>query len=73
MAETPTASCRDTPRPRAEGTEVWRWFRRHRLRNALSRWYLGRSVEPPATAWQKRRVEFVRAPPGEVPEGAEGS
>jgi ubiquinol-cytochrome c reductase cytochrome b subunit len=62
---------RDTPRPRAEGTEVWRWFHRHRLRNALSRWYFARSVEMPATAWEKRRVEFVRAAPGEVPEEAE--
>jgi ubiquinol-cytochrome c reductase cytochrome b subunit len=64
---------RDTPRPRAEGTEAWRWFHRHRLRNALSRWYFGKSVEMPATAWEKRRVEFVRAAPGEVPEGAEKS
>ncbi|MEV6115363.1 cytochrome b N-terminal domain-containing protein [Streptomyces sp. NPDC052109] len=64
---------RDTPRPRGEGTQVWRWFHRHRLRNALSRWYFGRSVEMPATAWQKRRVEFVRAAPGEVPEGGEES
>ncbi|MFG2352162.1 hypothetical protein [Streptomyces sp. NPDC048521] len=64
---------RDTPRPRAEGTEAWRWFHRHRLRNALSRWYVGKSVEMPATAWQKRRVEFVRAAPGEVPGGGEKS
>ncbi|MFG3203537.1 cytochrome bc complex cytochrome b subunit [Streptomyces sp. NPDC048192] len=64
---------RDTPRPRAEGTEAWRWFHRHRLRNALSRWYFGKSVEMPATAWEKRRVEFVRAAPGEVPEGGEES
>ncbi|MEU9441663.1 cytochrome b N-terminal domain-containing protein [Streptomyces sp. NPDC048304] len=64
---------RDTPRPRAEGTEAWRWFHRHRLRNALSRWYFGKSVEMPATAWEKRRVEFVRAAPGEVPEGAQES
>ncbi|MEU0007297.1 cytochrome b N-terminal domain-containing protein [Streptomyces sp. NPDC006314] len=63
---------RDTPRPRAEGTEAWRWFHRHRLRNALSRWYFGRSVQMPATAWEKRRVEFVRAAPGEVP-GETGS
>ncbi|MFF5547536.1 cytochrome bc1 complex cytochrome b subunit [Streptomyces olivaceoviridis] len=58
---------RDTPRPRAEGTEAWRWFHRHRLRNALSRWYFAKSVEMPATAWEKRRVEVVRAAPGEVP------
>ncbi|MEV5386338.1 ubiquinol-cytochrome c reductase cytochrome b subunit [Streptomyces sp. NPDC052721] len=57
---------RDTPRPRAEGTEAWRWFHRHRLRNALSRWYFAKSVEMPATAWEKRRVEVVRAAPGEV-------
>ncbi|MFI9250901.1 cytochrome bc complex cytochrome b subunit [Streptomyces sp. NPDC053069] len=63
---------RDTPRPRAEGTEAWRWFRKHRLRNALSRWYFAKSVEMPATAWQKHRVEVVRAAPGEVPgEGEE--
>jgi ubiquinol-cytochrome c reductase cytochrome b subunit len=61
---------RDTPRQRAEGTEAWRWFHRHRLRNALSRWYFGKSVEMPATAWQRRRVAFVRAAPGEVSEGA---
>ncbi|MET8803977.1 hypothetical protein [Streptomyces sp. NPDC004546] len=64
---------RDTPRPRAEGTEAWRWFHRHRLRNALSRWYFGKSVEMPATAWQRRRVAFMRAAPGEVSEGAEKS
>ncbi|WP_443065631.1 cytochrome bc1 complex cytochrome b subunit [Streptomyces sp. NBC_00557] len=64
---------RATPRPRAEGTEAWRWFHRHRLRNALSRWYFGKSVEMPATAWEKRRVEFVRAAPGEVPEGGDES
>ncbi|MFF8908556.1 hypothetical protein [Streptomyces olivaceoviridis] len=57
---------RDTPRPRAEGTEAWRWFHRHRLRNALSRWYFAKSVEMPATAWQRRRVEVVRAAPGEA-------
>ncbi|MGM9463516.1 cytochrome bc1 complex cytochrome b subunit [Streptomyces murinus] len=59
---------REVPRPRAEGTEVWRWFHRHRLRNALSRWYFGRSVEMPATPWERRRVAAVRAAPGEVPE-----
>ncbi|MGW2775159.1 hypothetical protein ACWC4C_21975 [Streptomyces olivaceoviridis] len=58
---------RDTPGPRAEGTEAWRWFHRHRLRNALSRWYFAKSAEMPATAWEKRRVEVVRAAPGEVP------
>ncbi|MEW2288672.1 ubiquinol-cytochrome c reductase cytochrome b subunit [Streptomyces sp. NPDC047841] len=57
---------RDTPRPRAEGTEAWRWFHRHRLRNALSRWYFAKSVEMPATAWERRRVEVVRAAPGEA-------
>ncbi|GGS76619.1 hypothetical protein [Streptomyces cinerochromogenes] len=62
---------RDTSRPRAEGTEAWRWFHRHRLRNALSRWYFARSVEMPATAWERRRIEGVRAAPGEVP-GREG-
>ncbi|MFH7334359.1 cytochrome bc complex cytochrome b subunit [Streptomyces sp. KHY 26] len=58
---------REVPRPRAEGTEVWRWFRRHRLRNALSRWYFARSVEMPATPWQRHRVAAVRAAPDEVP------
>ncbi|CAM5682198.1 cytochrome b [Streptomyces canarius] len=38
---------RNTPRPRAEGTEAWRWFHRHRLRNALSRWYFAKGVEMP--------------------------
>ncbi|WP_234317237.1 cytochrome b [Streptomyces sp. NRRL WC-3744] len=61
---------RDTPRPRAEGTEAWRWFHRHRLRNALSRWYFARSVEMPATGWQRRRVDHVRAAPGETSEEA---
>ncbi|MEU2223465.1 ubiquinol-cytochrome c reductase cytochrome b subunit [Streptomyces sp. NPDC018347] len=64
---------RDTPRPRTEGAEAWRWFRRHRLRNALSRWYLGGRVEMPATDREKRRVEAVRAAPGEVPEGTDES
>lgn len=59
---------REVPGPRAEGTEVWRWFRRHRLRNALSRWYFARSVEMPATPWQRHRVAAVRAAPDEVPE-----
>ncbi|MFF4715372.1 hypothetical protein ACFY2V_28870 [Streptomyces eurythermus] len=58
---------RDTPRPRTAGAEAWRWLRRHRLRNALSRWYFGRSVELPATAGQRRRA-YVRAAPGESPE-----
>ncbi|MFE0388810.1 hypothetical protein ACFW1F_32750 [Streptomyces bungoensis] len=62
---------RDTPRPRAHGTEAWRWFRKHRLRNALSRWYFRKSVELPVGAWERRRVEFVRAGPGEVPGEAE--
>ncbi|MGW3360364.1 cytochrome b [Streptomyces bungoensis] len=62
---------RDTPRPRAHGTEAWRWFHRHRLRNALSRWYFGKSVKVPVGAWERRRVEFVRAGPGEVPGEAE--
>lgn len=64
---------RDTPRPRAEGTDARRWFHRHRLRDALSRWYFGKSVQMPATAWQRRRVAFVRAAPGEVSEGVEKS
>ncbi|WP_237305067.1 cytochrome b [Streptomyces qaidamensis] len=62
---------RAEPRPRAHGTEVWRWFRKHRLRNALSRWYFGERVEMPATSWQRRRVEAVRAGPGEADETGE--
>ena len=60
---------RDEPRPRAHGTEVWRWFRRHRVRNALSRWYLGKRVELPLTAEQRRSVEVVRAAPGAEEDG----
>lgn len=59
---------RDTPRPRTGGSEAWRWLRRHRLRNALSRWYFGRRVELPATAGQRRQVAYARAAPGEGPE-----
>ncbi|GEC05347.1 menaquinol-cytochrome c reductase cytochrome b subunit [Streptomyces spinoverrucosus] len=59
---------RDEPRPRAHGTEVWRWFRKHRIRNALSRWYFGKRVELPATDWQRQRVELVRAAPGAAEE-----
>ncbi|MFJ7149129.1 cytochrome bc complex cytochrome b subunit [Streptomyces sp. NPDC100445] len=55
---------RDVPRPRAHGTEVWRWFHRHRIRNALSRWYFGKRVELPAGEAQRHRVEVVRAAPG---------
>lgn len=57
---------RDTPRPRAEGTETWRRSNRHRLRGALSRWCVGRSAEMPATGRQRRRVAHVRAAPGEA-------
>ncbi|MFG2681147.1 cytochrome bc complex cytochrome b subunit [Streptomyces sp. NPDC048392] len=56
---------RDEPRPRGHGTEAWRWFRKHRIRNALSRWYFGKRVELPVTEWQHRRIEAVRAAPGE--------
>ena len=48
------------PHPRARhaaaacgGTEARRWFHRHRLHNALSRWYFGKSGEIAATAWQR--------------------
>jgi ubiquinol-cytochrome c reductase cytochrome b subunit len=57
---------RDEPRPRAHGTEVWRWFRRHRVRNALSRWYFGERVELPTTEWQRQRIRVARAGPGEA-------
>ncbi|MEU9791321.1 ubiquinol-cytochrome c reductase cytochrome b subunit [Streptomyces sparsogenes] len=59
---------REEPRPRAHGTEVWRWFRKHRVRNALSRWYYGKRVALPATDWQRARVEAVRAAPSEAEE-----
>ncbi|WP_268221808.1 cytochrome bc1 complex cytochrome b subunit [Streptomyces sp. EMB24] len=59
---------RDEPRPRAQGTEAWRWFRRHRVRNALSRWYFGERVGLPVTARQQRQIEVVRAAPGEARE-----
>ncbi|MGV9255387.1 cytochrome bc1 complex cytochrome b subunit [Streptomyces sp. NPDC003697] len=55
---------RDEPRPRVDGTEARRWFRTHRLRNALSRWYYGRRVELPVTEGQRRRIQAVRAAPG---------
>ena len=54
------------PKPRAHGTEAWRWFHKHRIRNALSRWYFGKRVELPATDALRSRVEFLRAGPGEV-------
>jgi ubiquinol-cytochrome c reductase cytochrome b subunit len=62
---------RDEPRPRAHGTEVWRWFRRHRIRNALSRWFFGERVELPATEWQRQRIEIARAGPKEAEESSE--
>ncbi|MFD7994965.1 cytochrome bc complex cytochrome b subunit [Streptomyces mexicanus] len=62
---------RDEPRPRAHGTEVWRWLRRHRVRNALSRWYFGARVELPVTEWQRRRIEIARAAPGQAEDGGE--
>jgi ubiquinol-cytochrome c reductase cytochrome b subunit len=63
---------RDEPRPRAHGTEVWRWFRRHRIRNALSRWFFGKRVELPTTEWQRQRIEIARAGPKEAEESGEG-
>ncbi|MFF7790197.1 cytochrome b N-terminal domain-containing protein [Streptomyces sp. NPDC007991] len=71
-AETYRILVRDEPRPRAHGTEAWRWFHKHRLRNALSRWYFGKRVELPATGPQRHGVEVVRAGPGEA-EDADGS
>jgi hypothetical protein len=62
---------RDEPRPRAHGTEVWRRLRRHRVRNALSRWYFGTRVELPVTEWQRRRIEIARAAPGQAEDGGE--
>ncbi|MEV0688893.1 cytochrome b N-terminal domain-containing protein [Streptomyces sp. NPDC050388] len=55
---------RDEPRPRTHGTEAWRWFHKHRIRNALSRWYFGKRVELPVTEGQRQRIEAVRAAPG---------
>ncbi|MBI0293144.1 ubiquinol-cytochrome c reductase cytochrome b subunit [Streptomyces sp. PRKS01-29] len=63
---------RAEPEPRAHGTEAWRWFHRHRVRNALSRWYFGKRVEMPATDRQRRRIEVVRAAPGETEEADGG-
>jgi ubiquinol-cytochrome c reductase cytochrome b subunit len=58
---------RDEQRPRARtGTEAWRWFHKHRIRNALSRWYYGRRVEMPVTEWRCDRIDPVRAGPGEA-------
>ncbi|MFB0621100.1 hypothetical protein [Streptomyces sp. AGS-58] len=59
---------RGVPRPRAHGTEVWRWFHKHRIRNAPSRWYFGKRVELPATEGQLHRVQVVRAAPGKAEE-----
>jgi ubiquinol-cytochrome c reductase cytochrome b subunit len=56
---------RETPRPRAHGTEAWRLFRLHRVRNRLSAWYFGDRVELPATEWQVRAVRAVTADPEE--------
>ncbi|PZH14586.1 ubiquinol-cytochrome c reductase cytochrome b subunit [Streptomyces sp. NTH33] len=61
---------RAEPRPRAHGTEVWRWFRRHRIRNALSRWFFGERVELPTTEWQRRQIEVARAGPKEAEENS---
>ncbi|WP_436840989.1 cytochrome bc1 complex cytochrome b subunit [Streptomyces bobili] len=67
-SETYRIVVRDEPRPRAHGTEAWRWFHRHRVRNALSRWYFGERVELPVTARQRRQIDVVRAAPGEARE-----
>ncbi len=55
---------RDEPRPRAHGTEAWRWFHKHRLRNALSRWYFGKRVDLPVTNWQRRHNRTRTGRPG---------
>ncbi|WP_428849380.1 cytochrome bc1 complex cytochrome b subunit [Streptomyces lycopersici] len=47
---------RDAPRPRTDDVEPGRFFRRHRLRNALSAWYFRDRVELPTTAKQRRRA-----------------
>ncbi|MFF4761746.1 hypothetical protein [Streptomyces sp. NPDC001292] len=41
----------------------WRWFRRHRIRKALSRWCFAQRVELPATEFQRQRIEVARAGP----------
>jgi ubiquinol-cytochrome c reductase cytochrome b subunit len=57
---------RETPQPRTHGTEPWRLFRRHRLRNALSAWYLRDRVELPVSEEQQRRIQAVTADPEEA-------
>ncbi|MFK4149232.1 cytochrome b N-terminal domain-containing protein [Streptomyces sp. NPDC004065] len=57
---------RDEPRPRLHGTEAWRLWHRHRIRNALSRWYFAERVELPTTDHQRRHIEIARAGPGEA-------
>jgi ubiquinol-cytochrome c reductase cytochrome b subunit len=59
------------PPPRVHGTEPTRLFRRHRIRNALSRWYFGRRVEMPATEGQRSRIETVLAGPDETRDAEE--
>ncbi|MFI2435969.1 cytochrome bc complex cytochrome b subunit [Streptomyces sp. NPDC018693] len=61
---------RDTPLPRARGTEAWRLFHRHRVRNRLSAWYFRDRVELPATPEQAEAVRAVVADPEEAEEAA---
>jgi ubiquinol-cytochrome c reductase cytochrome b subunit len=59
---------RKVPSPRTEGTEPWRWWHRHRLRNTLSAWYLRHRVELPAAPEARDRLAAVLAGPEEVEE-----
>ncbi|MFI1532919.1 cytochrome bc1 complex cytochrome b subunit [Streptomyces anandii] len=62
---------RDEPRPRVHGTEAWRFWHRHRVRNALSRWYFAKRVELPTTEWQRERIEVARAGPAQAEDSGE--
>ncbi|MER6090999.1 cytochrome bc1 complex cytochrome b subunit [Streptomyces bluensis] len=49
----------DRPLPRARGTEAWRLFHRHRVRNRLSAWYFRDRVELPVAPGQAEAVRAV--------------
>lgn len=58
---------REEPRPLTAGTEGWRFFRRHRVRNRLSAWFLRDRVELPLTEEQRRLIAArVTADPEQV-------
>jgi ubiquinol-cytochrome c reductase cytochrome b subunit len=62
---------REEPRPITEGSEPWRFWRRHRLRNRLSAAYYGSRVELPVTGGERERIAAITAPP-ELPEQSPG-